>query len=44
MPLWHTDGGEVRRGLAVGPQKEETQKSPCMFEEVLVMAGMKDMF
>jgi hypothetical protein len=26
MPLWHTDGGEVRRGLAVGPQKEETQK------------------
>ena len=23
---WHADGGEVRRGLAVGLQKEETQK------------------
>jgi len=23
---WHADGGEVRRGLAVGLEKEETQK------------------
>jgi hypothetical protein len=30
---WHADGGEVRRGLAVGLWKEETQKLAVIHAE-----------